>query len=379
MVHIEDKRNCCGCSACAQRCPRHCITMQEDEEGFLYPTVATDTCIGCGLCEEVCPCLHQDMPRKPLTLETAINPDETVRQQSSSGGVFTLLAEQVLEKDGVIFGARFNDKWEVEHGHTETRDGLNAFRGSKYVQSSLENTFREAEEFLMEGREVLFSGTPCQIAGLRLFLRKPYENLLTVAIACHSVPSPLIWREYLTGLHLSDISAIRFRDKRISWEQYGICVIHDKGRSFFQRYDRNPYMQLFLHGLSTRPACFNCPAKEGRSGADLVIGDCWGVSQILPGAPNDHQGTSFVACLTEKGMQAAGSSGVRGQALPYDLVVSHNGGLTNRLTMPKERSAFWGALRTKKNRQQVILRYARPYLPGFRDKLARVFKRMRKK
>ena len=377
MIRIADKKNCCGCSACAQRCPRQCITMREDEEGFLYPTIDASACINCGLCEKVCPCQHQGETKKPLAVETAVNPDIAVRKQSSSGGIFTVLAEQVLSKRGVVFGAKFNEKWEVEHGYSDSLEGLTAFRGSKYVQSSIGDSYRKAEDFLKEGREVLFSGTPCQIAGLRLFLQKDFNNLLTVAIACHSVPSPLVWQSYLEGMKFKDISEISFRDKRISWEQYGLSIVFDNGREFFQRYDRNPYMQLFLHGLSTRPSCFNCPAKKDWYGADLIIGDCWGVSQILPGFPNDHKGTSFVISMTERGAQVYDTLEIKGEALSFGQLVSHNGGLTNRSVMPSERSAFWDAFHNIENKQRVILHFARPYLPGFKNKLIRYFKHLR--
>lgn len=376
MVRIEDKRNCCGCAACAQRCPKRCITMGEDEEGFLYPAVDTTSCIDCGLCEAVCPCLHPNGVQNPHSVKAVINPDSSIRLQSSSGGVFSMLAKSVLERGGVVFGARFNENWNVEHHFTETMVGLAPFRGSKYVQSSIGNSFREVEIFLNKGRDVLFSGTPCQIAGLRLFLQKGYTNLLTVAIACHSVPSPLVWRSYLDSFGFHNISDINFRDKRISWEQYGLRIIHGKGRVFFQRNNRNPYMQLFLHGLSARPSCFNCPAKEGRSRADLFIGDCWGVSHILPDYPYDHQGTSFVISLTEQGDHAFEAFGIQGHAIPIDQVIRHNDGLTSRISLPKKRSVFWEAFQQKRDKRKVILNFARPYLPGFRNKLIRYYKRI---
>lgn len=379
MISIADKKDCCGCSACAQRCPRHCITMREDEEGFLYPAVDASVCINCGLCERVCPCLHQGKTIKPLAIETAVNPDISVRKKSSSGGIFSLLAEQVLSKGGVVFGAKFNEKWEVEHGFSDSLDGLTAFRGSKYVQSSIGDSYRKAEDFLKEGREVLFSGTPCQITGLRLFLQKDYKSLLTVAIACHSTPSPLVWRPYLEGMKFKDISGINFRDKRFGWEKYGLRIVYDNGREYFQRYDRDPYMQLFLHGLTARPSCFSCPAKKDWYGVDLIIGDCWGVSQILPGFPNDHKGTSFVISMTERGIHTYNTLGIKGQNLSLEQVVSHNGGLTNRSVMPIERSAFWDAFQKIENKQKVILHFARPYLPGFKNKLIRYFKHLQNK
>ena len=200
MINIIDKKNCCGCNACVQHCPKSCVTMQEDEEGFLYPIVDQEACIDCGLCEKVCPVLNQGEERKPLQVYAANNPNEEIRMQSSSGGVFTLLAETIIQEGGVVFGARFNDDWEVIHDYTETKEELAAFRGSKYVQSRIGDSYCQAEQFLKKGRKVLFTGTPCQIAGLNLFLRKEYGNLLTVDFICHGVPSPGVWKSYLEEL-----------------------------------------------------------------------------------------------------------------------------------------------------------------------------------
>ena len=376
MIVLKDKNNCCGCSACAQRCPQQCIVMKEDENGFLYPQTDADNCISCGLCEEVCPCLNQGEAREPISVEAAINPDSSVRLQSSSGGLFSMLAESVLNDGGVVFGARFNKDWEIEIDYAETLEGLTAFRGSKYLQAKVGESYLKAESFLQAGRKVLFSGTPCQIAGLRLFLQKEYENLLTVAIACHSVPSPIVWKEYLKGLKLQSISDIQFRDKRISWEQYGLRIVYDNGKEFFQQYGANPFMQLFLHGIITRLSCFNCPAKEGKSGADIIIGDCWGVSRILPDYPNDHQGTSFVICQTEKGSLAVEKAEIKGLPLQYEQVVKHNGGLTTRSNQPENRASFWEEFVTADKQYQVIESYSRLYLPRFKDKVKKYLKHL---
>ncbi len=197
MIEIKEKYNCCGCSACVQICPKQCISLSADNEGFLYPQVDTAVCINCGLCEKVCPVINQNEPRMPLEVYAAKNTDEEIRLKSSSGGIFTLLAEHIISEGGVVFGARFNENWEVVHDYTETVEGLESFRGSKYVQSIIGENFKKAKFFLDEGRNVLFSGTPCQVAGLKKFLRKEYENLLTVEVVCHGVPSPMVWHDYL--------------------------------------------------------------------------------------------------------------------------------------------------------------------------------------
>ena len=180
MIDKKEKNNCCGCGACVQICPKQCISMAADNEGFLYPQVNSAICIDCGLCEKVCPVINQSAPREPLVVYAAKNNNEDIRLKSSSGGIFTLLAEKVIEEGGVVFGAKFDADWNVIHDYTETIEGLAAFRGSKYVQSIIDDNFKTAKQFLNNGRKVLFSGTPCQIAGLKKYLRKEYDNLLVV-------------------------------------------------------------------------------------------------------------------------------------------------------------------------------------------------------
>jgi len=196
-VQIVKKERCTGCSACYSICPVHCISMEEDSEGFLYPVIEKEKCTSCKRCETVCIAIIQGNERKPLHVYAAKNLNEEIRRQSSSGGIFTLIAESVIQKGGVVFGVRFNDNWEVVHDYTETVEGLAAFRGSKYVQSRIGNTYLTAKKFLSAGRKVLFSGTPCQIAGLKAFLQIDYDNLLTIDLVCHGVPSPLVWKRYL--------------------------------------------------------------------------------------------------------------------------------------------------------------------------------------
>ena len=190
MIHIQQKEDCCGCGACMQICPKQCITMTEDEEGFLYPRIDNTQCIGCNLCEKVCPVINQRPVREPLHTYASIYNNDSVRKESSSGGMFTYFAEQILNKHGVVFGATYTNKWEVIHTYIEHINELWKLRGSKYVQSYIGESYQQAEKFLKQGRFVLFCGTPCQIAGLHGYLRKAYNNLYTIDIICHGLGTP---------------------------------------------------------------------------------------------------------------------------------------------------------------------------------------------
>ena len=304
MINILAKSKCCGCSACLHICPKHSITFKEDQEGFLYPNVDKSTCIECGLCEKVCPVLNQDQERKPLQVYAAKHTDDEIRMKSSSGGIFTLLAEHIIDKGGVVFGARFNENWEVVHDYTETKEGLAPFRGSKYVQSNIGNSYKQVEKFLKAGREVMFTGTPCQVAGLKKYLRKDYENLLTVDFVCHGVPSPMVWRKYLEEEIYSYnnvvITGINFREKSISWKNFSFIVeftkTEDAGEQkkvFSSVFYDNSYMNAFLSNLGLRPSCYACLAKSGKSGADITIGDFWGID-LIDSYLSDDIGVSLV-------------------------------------------------------------------------------------
>lgn len=191
MIEIKDKKDCCGCWACENACPKHCISMVEDEEGFRYPQVDKDTCIDCHLCEKVCPVINAKADvvkiQKAFLLQ---HKDEKVLQESASGGAFTAIASYVLKRGGVVFGAAYDKDFQVTHQYVETYEDLKIFRNSKYVQSLMDNAYLQAKEFLKQGRMVCFSGTPCQLEGLLNYLRKPYENLVTVDVMCHSITSP---------------------------------------------------------------------------------------------------------------------------------------------------------------------------------------------
>lgn len=376
MIKIIDKTQCCGCHACVQCCPKQCIIMHEDGEGFLYPKVDTRICIECGLCEKVCPVIQQGAEHTPLVVYASLNKEESVRSVSSSGGMFTPLAEQVLKEGGVVFGARFDEKWEVVHDYTEQVEGLAAFRGSKYVQSRIGDSYRKAEHFLRVGRKVLFSGTPCQIAGLKRYLRKEYDNLLAVDILCHGVPSPKVWRRYLHELNgmffhnkeIQSIGGVNFRDKRTGWRQYTFSVVSAEKTSsgmqeYAESYYRNIFMQGFLADLYLRPSCYACPSKKGKSGSDLTIADYWGVRRVLPEI-DDDKGVGLVLVNTDKGRIAYQGLDMQSYTTDYEMAQMDNGGFKEKVAIHPDRSYFFKKLdctqRVSKLIHSCVLR---PQLP----------------
>lgn len=370
MIKIEDKSQCCGCNACASRCPKQCISLQEDTEGFRYPVIDMASCIDCGVCEKVCPVINPGEERIPLQAYAAVNPNEAVRMQSSSGGVFTIIAEKIIEEGGVVFGTAFDENWEVHHTYTDTKEGLEAFRGSKYLQSRIESSYRDAERFLKEGRKVLFSGSPCQVAGLKRYLRKEYDNLLAVDFICHGVPSPKVWRKYLNenfSAQRADagknsvlsssinkvpvITGIAFRDKTLTgWKKYSFVVRGtsaskaDKNTVLLSGiFNENLYMQAFLNNLILRPSCYACPTKKGQSGSDITLADFWGVEHVLPEL-DDDKGVSLILINSPKYNHIYKFLRPNLNNIAFDTVLSYNSAWSDSVIPHRKRPFFFNRL-----------------------------------
>lgn len=397
MIKILYKYNCCGCAACVQVCPQQCISFNEDEQGFRYPLVDENCCIDCGLCEKVCPVINQADVKKPLNVYAAKNPSDEIRLKSSSGGIFTLLAETIINEGGVVFGAQFDENWEVQHAYAETKEELEVFRGSKYLQSRIGNTYKQAKEFLKAGRKVLYSGTSCQIAGLKKFLRKEYDNLITVDVVCHGAPSPLVWRRYLENIKKCPkctavnniicsskdknpvITGVSFRDKSTGWKKYsfvlrGKCESEedknlvcssvqtgDKGNVLLQEtFDRNLFMQIFLKNLCLRPSCSICPAKKGKCGSDITLADYWGISAINPDW-DDDKGTSLVLLNSENGCNIWNHLDVNYVSTTYEEGLRYNPSLEHSVHFTRYVPAFWEIFYSKEeNALKKLLKSLEP-------------------
>lgn len=343
MIEITDKSYCCGCTACIQVCPQTCIKHVIDEEGFTYPVVDKGSCVGCGLCEEVCPCLNETHNNRAEFVYAAINKNERIRMASSSGGVFSALAKNVLKRKGCVYGAAFNKKWEVVHICVDDEQDLHRLYGSKYVQSRIDNIFKDVKHKLDDGKDVLFTGTPCQIKGLKLYLRKEYDNLISVEVVCHGVPSPKVWDTFLMEINPNEkeITSIQMRDKSRGWTSYSIEIKAGEDK-LFSNYARNClYIKGFIRNLTIRPSCFNCPAKSGSSMADISLADFWGIvsKETLF---SDNKGVSAVLVYTDKGETAIMNSSLELRPTELSTVVNKNN--RSYIECPKltsDRELFW--------------------------------------
>ncbi len=313
-----DKALCSGCGSCSAACPRKCIEMRADGEGFLYPEVDKTRCTDCGLCARVCPVLSPGKGQGDPVAYACVCSDEKIRQESSSGGIFTLLAEIILEKGGVVFGAAFDGDWSVAHTAVERREELGRLRGSKYVQSRIGGCYEQAKRFLEAGRPVYFSGTPCQIDGLKAYLQKDYDGLYCQDMVCHGVPSPKIWQAYLGSLKgLGELKGISFRKKEPGWRDFSVSIAGSE-KLWEQPHRENPYMKLFLGDISLRPSCYACQSKGFQRRSDLTLGDLWG-AESLAGDMDDDKGISLVLVHTPKGRRLLAEAGGRMQCRQIEL------------------------------------------------------------
>ena len=304
-IEVMEKNNCCGCSSCYQKCPKGAITMRENEEGFIYPFIDKAKCIDCGLCNKVCPQLKRmQLPKENYPKAFAMcnkNDEELIK--SSSGGIFSVIADYVIENSGVVFGAAYAENLDVIHIKADDKAGLERIRSSKYVQSYIKETYKEAENELKKGKIVLFTGTPCQIAGLNSFLVKNYDNLITCDLVCHGVPSQKLFHkyiDYLSDKFKSKVISYNFRSKeKKGWGLVSKVVTAD-GKIRFIEPDFDPYYSNFLESTTYRENCYNCHYTNYNRVSDITLADYWGINQIHPEFYSE-KGNSLILVNSAKG------------------------------------------------------------------------------
>ena len=302
FVKIEDKELCCGCTACYSICPKKAISMAEDEEGFLYPEVDKESCINCGLCKKVCPVInYKENKNEHQKAYIFQHQDNKIRKESTSGGAFTAIAEYVIKHNGIVFGVSLDEKFEAKHTYVDKVEELEQFRNSKYVQSNPNDSFKKVKEFLKQGKLVLYSGTYCQIAGLKKYLNKDYKNLILVDVVCRAVPSPLMWRKYLKMQEkkYKNPQKILFREKTYGYK-YSNMSIYTKDKEYHKGIDSDQYLRAFFSNICDRPSCYSCQFKTQYRDSDLTIWDCFNVEKFNKSL-DDDKGTTRVLCHSEKG------------------------------------------------------------------------------
>ena len=359
MIRISDKSKCCGCLACVNACPAQCIVPRRDREGFNYPVANPDLCIGCGKCEKVCPVLNPMEPVNPMGAYAARTDAHTAG--SSSGGIFPALATKFIHDGGVVYGAAFAPDMAVEHIEVTDKEGLEKLKGSKYVQSELYSAYEEVKDHLKEERKVMFTGTPCQIAGLKKYLGNQTEGLLTVDVACHGVPSPGLWEKYVKAFEETQhckLKSVNFRDKTRSWRQYDVVYSKTQNDDIRIAAEDDIFLSLFRQDMTLRPSCYNCPSRNGRSGSDITLADLWSVHRTAPHLDDDN-GASLVLVNSDQGKAYL-------EALKIDEIckvdpseaVKENGGFASEVIIPAKREEFFKGVHSTKN----LIKYMKGYI-----------------
>lgn len=374
--------NCTGCHACANKCPTKCIIMEKEETGFLTPEIDQALCSSCGQCEKVCPVVHKPKISTQTVAYAMKNRSRNERMKSTSGGIFPLFAEYVLDREGVIFGAAYDSDFSVRHIKVCERKELPLLQGAKYVQSVIGTSFLEVKRELASGRLVLFSGTPCQCAGLKSFLGKLYENLITVDIICHGVPSPKVWQAYVDYRSRKENEGIRplrinMRSKASGWSHYGYSTEFDyddgKISQIGNGYDL--FMKAFVGNICLRSSCSDCKMKGAERCTDFTLGDYWGIWNQHPEF-DDNKGTSVVFVHSLKGQEILEQLRDKIDYLEVNLedAYKENGSLMNSSKPHPGREEFVAQV-TAENFGELV----RKYFPQENIQKTGLLKRIRRK
>ena len=344
------KDECTGCGACVSICPKNAISMQPDDEGFLYPAVDGSLCVECNLCETRCP-VGKPVPKQKQKVYGVQHLDREVRAASSSGGVFTALARGMLARGGVVFGAAFGENLRVEHIGAFNETEMAAMRGSKYVQSDAADAIENAASLLERGIPVLFSGTPCQIAGLKAKTGGKYDDLLlTVDFVCHGVPSPGVFASYIAELEKKNgkkVVSYAFRDKRNGWKDFSAAAVFEDGSEHVGNQQTEPFLYGFLQNLYLRPSCSRCTEYRAEQRlSDLTMADLWGAQHVCPDK-DDDTGLSLVFVNTERGVQAVKSCVAELRRFAVDMTDA----------MRRGNPSIWGPAKDHEKRKVFFAQY----------------------
>lgn len=367
MIQLDEKEYCCGCSSCSLKCPTGAIRMQADEEGFLYPNIDAKTCVDCGICERACPIKFPVTISECTEVYACYRKDFEKRLRSASGGIFAVLAEEIIAQGGKVFGAAFDENFCVYHRMATDEESLSCLLGSKYVQSEMQNTFAQVQAVLASGDKVLFSGTPCQVQGLKRYLGKMHDDLITVDLICHGVSSPQVWKDYLHEIS-GEKRIISFipRDKSDGISNAPLVFRFDDGSILKERYSDNVFIRGFSRNLYLRPSCYACSFKGIERCSDITLGDFWGLEKYSPEF-GDHFGISCALLHTDMGRELF--SHVKEKlffepALATQIVPA-NPNLVTPVEQTDKRKAFFKAWGIKK--MTVMTAVSQTLRPGLRE------------
>lgn len=340
MIEIKEKSECTGCTACKSVCPKHCISMEFDNEGYKYPIVDKTKCTDCRLCERICPCKQKQVFDDFKTLAYAVqNKHAQQRRESASGGAFSVMAERIINQGGVVYGGAYNDNFMVFHQRVDSLAELSKLRCSKYVQSEMGDTYTLVRSDLKAGKTVLFSGTPCQIAGLKQSLHgiDYADKLLLVDLVCHGIPSPLFWSIFVGKLSqkYGKLTFCSFRDKHFGYAGSTMAMCFEDGKTRYLNRDIQFYKKLFFDDINTRPSCFKCHFKTVKRVSDFTIFDCWHANKI-DRSMDDDRGTTWVLVQSEKGKNFFENikPQLRYVSAPVETAIQLDGMLATHCTTP---------------------------------------------
>lgn len=347
MESILEKKLCTGCTVCLNICPKKAISFKEDNDGFKYPVIDKDKCIDCGLCNKKCPVLNTKHNDFINDCYVGFNKDDNEKLKSSSGAIFSLLADYILDKNGIVIGAAFDKDNKLKHVAVESKKDLDKLKGSKYLQSDLDNIFTYIKENVKD-RKILFVGTPCQVAGVKAIVNN--KNLLCVDLICHGVPSPKLFEKYIKELEKNNSDKLlnyNFRDKSTGWDTYSNTVIF-KNKKVSELSKDNKYMQLFLSDIALRESCYNCNFKVGNKYSDITLGDFWGIQNYYPEMYN-KKGVSAIIINTELGKEVFNSikNNIEYKSCKLDEIIAGNSSLKVSSNEPNNRDIFFKELDDK--------------------------------
>lgn len=345
MEEIVSKSLCTGCTACMHNCPKSAISFVEDEEGFKYPIINQEKCVDCGICKKTCPVLNTKENESINKSYVGYNKDSNERLNASSGSIFSLIANYILDNNGIVVGAAFDKNNHLKHIAVEKKKELEPLKKSKYLQSDLDNIFKYVKEKI-KTMKVLFVGTPCQVAGIKSFI-KHNDNLITIDLFCHGVPSPKLFAKYVRELEKDNNDKLinyDFRDNSTGWDSYSNRATFENKTIITDR-NKNEYMRLFLSDVALRKSCYNCNFKLGNKYSDITLGDFWGIKKKYPEMYN-KEGVSAIIINTENGIDIFDKIKINLEFKKCDIknIISGNPSLTKSSIKPKDRDDFFNEL-----------------------------------